>query len=176
MVAIFDAPSDQKSKDGMNGGFRNSKKHVKDMDAVIAYLREVKSIPIWLVGTSRGTESVSNIAIHSKQKPAGLVLTSSITVSMKKGKAITEQSLGKISIPTLIISHEKDSCNVTPAVNTQKIADQLQGAPNVEVKFFSGGDKPLSKPCQAKSYHGYLGIEKEVVDYISDFIKSNKEY
>jgi len=27
-----------------------------------------------------------------------------------------------------------------------------------------------SNPCQARTYHGYLGIEAEVVDYASNFI------
>ena len=39
-------------------------------------------------------------------------------------------------------------------------------------KLFDGGDEPKnSNPCKAKTYHGYLGIEEDVVSYIDDFIK-----
>jgi len=30
--------------------------------------------------------------------------------------------------------------------------------------MFEGGDDPISKPCQARSAHGFLGIEEKVVD------------
>jgi len=39
------------------------------------------------------------------------------------------------------------------------------------VKSFSGGSAPESKPCRAMSYHGFLGLEDEVVNYISNFIE-----
>lgn len=173
MVAIVDSPSDQKSEEGMYGGFRHSKEHVQDIDAVIAYLRQMKNIPIWIVGTSRGTESATNIAIYSQQKPNGLVVTSSVTVSNKNGKSITQMDLDKIVIPTLIVAHKKDKCKVTPPTDAKKIANALTHASKVEVKIFVDGNKPISKPCKAKSYHGFLGIEEKVVDYISDFIKEN---
>jgi len=44
----------------------------------------------------------------------------------------------------------------------------------VEVKLFTGGDEPISSnPCQARTYHGYLGIEGQVVDLIIGFIGSD---
>ena len=44
---------------------------------------------------------------------------------------------------------------------------------DVEVVLFEGGDPPESDPCQALSEHGFLGIEKRVVNTIAEFIKSN---
>lgn len=80
IVVTVDAPSARQGKKGMLGGFRSSQDHVRDTDAVIAELHELADVPIWLVGTSRGTEPVTNIAIASQQRPHGLVLTSSMTV------------------------------------------------------------------------------------------------
>ena len=82
-------------------------------------------------------------------------------------------SLGKITIPTLIVANTDDQCSVTPPEGAKEIAGMLKNSKKVEVKLFSGGDKPISKPCKALSYHGFLGIEQSVVDYISNFIKSN---
>lgn len=171
MVAVVDAPSDQQSKKGMLGGFRNSEEHVTDIDAVIKDLRSRLNIPVWLVGTSRGTESSANIAIHSKQHPDGLVLTSSMSVENAKGTAVTEMALDKVTVPTLLVAHTRDACKKTPPEGAEEIKNMLTNASKVEVKMFSGGDEPLSKPCKAKSYHGFLGIESEVVKYIADFIK-----
>ncbi len=78
-VAVVDAPSDRKERVGMLGGFRNSAKHVTDIDAVTAHLKKAVRVPVWLIGTSRGTESAAYVAIHAKEKVAGLVLTSSMT-------------------------------------------------------------------------------------------------
>ncbi len=169
MVAVVDAPSDKQSMNGMLGGFRDSEDHVTDIDHVISYLRKRASVPVWLVVTSRGTESAANIAIHSMQKPDGLVLTSSMSVANPGGTAVTEMDLKKISIPTLIVAHSDDACRKTPSEGAQKIANMLINAPKVEVKLFSGGDEPISRPCKARSYHGFSGIEGKVVDYISGF-------
>ena len=173
MVAVVDAPSDKQSRSGMFGGFRNSEEHVKDIDRVIEDLRKRADVPVWLVGTSRGTESAANVAIHSEQKPDGLVLTSSMSVPNAKGTAVTEMPLEKISIPTLIVAHADDGCRKTPPEGAQEIEELLTNAAKVEVKLFSGGDTPISKPCKAKSYHGFLGIEAQVIDYISGFIRDN---
>jgi len=173
LVAVVDAPSDQKSKTGMLGGFRDSMVHVEDIDHVINQLRKQADVPVWLIGTSRGTESATNIAIHSRQHPDGLVLTSSMSVPNSKGTAVTEMDLKRITIPTLVVANTDDRCPKTPPKGAEKIARMLSNTKKVEVKMFSGGDAPISEPCQAMSYHGFLGIEDKVVDFISGFIKSN---
>ena len=172
-VAVVDAPSDKQSKRGMLDGFRDSIEHVEDIDLVVKYLRQKENIPVWLVGTSRGTESATYIAIYSKQKPDGLVLTSSMSVENAAGTAVTEMELDRVKIPTLIVGNTDDECWKTPPEGSNEIAKMLVNAKKVEVKMFSGGDTPISKPCNAMSYHGFLGIEGEVVNYISNFINSN---
>lgn len=172
-VAVIDAPTDRKTEEGMMGGFRNSEKHVKDIDHVIAFLRKRKDIPIWLIGTSRGTESAAYVAIHSKQSPAGAVLTSSMTEENRKGIPVKDMALEKINIPVLIVAHQDDKCWVTRPSGSEDIKDKLVNTIKVEVKYFKGGYEPKSRLCGALSPHGYYGIEKKVVTYISDFIKHN---
>ena len=172
MVAVVDAPSDHQEKPWMLFGFRDSDEHVVDIDHVIAYLKKQAHIPVWLIGTSRGTESAVTLAIESKQKPYGLVLTSSMTEENSKGSAVTESDLDKITIPTLITAHESDGCHHTPPEGAETIKEMLTNAKKVEVKIFSGGDE-TGKPCKAMSHHGYLDIEESVVNYIANFIKEN---
>lgn len=173
MVAVVDAPTDKQAKVGMFGEHRNSKEYVVDIDHVIENLRKRVDMPVWLIGTSRGTESVVNIAIHSKQKPDGIVLTSSISVPNSHGTAITEMDLAQIRVPTLILAHLDDSCRLTPPYGARKVAGRILNSPRVKVKFFKGGNQPISKPCKARTYHGFFGIERQVVDYISSFIRAN---
>ena len=175
-VAVMDAPSDRLEKNnGMMGGFRNSNKHAKDIAAVVAYIKKQSSAPVWLVGTSRGTESAANGGVHLANDIAGIILTSSVSEPNKKGVSLPEMELDKIIVPTLIVSHQDDKCRVTPPEGAEQIKKGLTKAPKVEVKFFSGGDKPQSDPCKPKSAHGFLGIENEVVKYIADFIKTNSK-
>ena len=103
-------------------GFRDSAKHVEDIDHVIRYMQKKHGVPVWLVGTSRGTESAAHVAINSKQTPHGLILTSSMSMPNSKGTELTEMALERITIPTLIVAHTRDECWVTPPLEAEDIA------------------------------------------------------
>ena len=168
---LIDAPSDKQDKLGMLKGFRNSQKHVKDIEAVIDYVRSLSNKPIWLVGTSRGTESAAYAAIHLNDKIDGVVLTSSISRTDNKGTSVTDLALDKITVPVLSIHHKEDKCKATIPMVIKSIKSKAYNSSRVETKLFSGGDEPISKnPCQARTYHGYLGIEKKVIESIARFI------
>src|SRR5262249_27812683 len=62
LVAVVDAPSDRQSPLYLSG-FRGTSEHVMDIKAVIAWLRKQADVPVWLVGTSRGTQSAAYAAI-----------------------------------------------------------------------------------------------------------------
>jgi len=171
---LIDAPSDKQGKLGMLKGFRNSQKHVQDIEAVIEYIRTSNNKPIWLVGTSRGTESAAYAAIHLNDMIDGVVLTSSISRTDKKGTSVTDLALDKITVPVLAIHHKRDKCKATIPKVIKSIKSKAYNSFKVETKLFSGGDEPISKnPCQARTYHGYLGIEEDVVNFMYDFISEN---
>ncbi|UCH53108.1 MAG: alpha/beta hydrolase [Pseudomonadota bacterium] len=173
VVVTVDAPSDHAGERGMLGGFRASTEHAQDIDVVIAHIKKEANVPVWLVGTSRGTESATNVAIRATAPVAGLVLTSSVTEPNSDGVAVTEMALDRIKTPVLVVVHKDDGCRVTPPSGAERIKKGLKNAPKVEIQTFSGGKPPKSKPCGATSQHGFLGIEAEVVGAIAAFIKSN---
>ncbi len=169
---LIDAPSDKQDKLGMLKGFRNTQEHLQDIETVIDHIRSINSKPIWLIGTSRGTESAAYAAVHLNDKIDGVILTSSISKTNNKGTSVTDLSLDKITVPILAIHHKKDGCKTTKPKVINAIKRQAYNSSNVKVKLFSGGDTPISdNPCQARTYHGYLGIEEDVISYIDDFIK-----
>jgi len=170
-IVVIDAPSDRQDRLGMLKGFRNSKEHIQDIEAIIDYIRSINRKPIWLIGTSRGTESAAYAAVHLNHKVNGVVLTSSISNTSNKGTSITDLELDRITVPVLAIHHKDDECWVTEPKVVQVIKNKAYNSSRVIAKTFSGGDEPISKnPCRAKTYHGYLGIEEEVIDFIGDFI------
>jgi len=61
LVAVVDAPSDRQTPPHLSG-FRQTREHVADIKAVMAWLREHVKVPVWLIGTSRGTQSAAFLA------------------------------------------------------------------------------------------------------------------
>lgn len=81
---MVNAPSDRQSPPFL-AGFRQAGRHVQVIQAVIAGIRAQAAVPVWLVGTSRGTQSAAFIAteLAGPEGPGGLVLTSSIPTGSK---------------------------------------------------------------------------------------------
>lgn len=178
-VAVVDAPSDRQM--GMNAVFRMSRDHAGDVGAVTAYLKRQAGVPVWLIGTSMGTFSAANGAIAG-QDIDGLVLTSTITrsapaweIAKSHPDGVASMALGKVAVPTLIVSHRKDACKVSPPVNAPKLQMRLSKAPKVEIALLDGGDPPKSEPCEAQAPHGYFGIEAQAVDTIAKFVNDNSK-
>jgi len=172
IVAVVDAPSDRSGDNGMLHGFRCSAEHVTDVDAVVEHLRGISGLPVWLVGTSRGTESAAHAAICGRAGIGGLVLTSSIAVTDANGMSLTEMPLGEITVPTQVLAHQDDACAVTPPRGAKEIADKLTRAPRVDLAYFSGGSEPESGPCDPLCPHGFFGIEPAVIDRTVTFMRS----
>ena len=57
------------------------------------------------------------------------------------------------------------------ALVPKKLVRALAKSRKVETVLLDGGSPPLSEPCQARSQHGFLGIEDQAVNGIAQFIK-----
>ena len=171
---VMDAPSDlQERKKGLKGK-RLTDENLTDIKAIVEYVRKQANIPVWLVGTSRGTISASYIASREPNLVNGIVLTSTVSNSGRKGAdSVMDVALEKITVPVLLVHHKQDNCNVSPASGIKKIVAKLSNAKLVETREFGGGKEKQGKECAGFSYHGYFKIEDEVVRYISDWIKSH---
>ncbi len=170
-VAIVDAPSDRLSGDGYFG-FRQTREHAQDIAALLAFLRRDAPVPVWLVGTSRGTTSAAFGAIALKQNgPDGVVVTSSITNS---GGNLPRMNLKQITVPILVVHNEDDQCTFTPYAEVPQIMAGLTNSKKAELMTFKGGSGMKGDPCDPISYHGYIGIEPAVVSRIASWIKAQQ--
>jgi len=170
LVAVVDAPSDHLS--GLDD-FRASEDHARDIAAVIADLRRRAAVPVWLVGTSMGTISAANAAARLKQGGAdGLVLTSTILAASRRVAPLASVvDVAAITAPTIVVHNREDACPLCPFALVDPFMAKLEHAARKQLIAVSGGDPPLSDPCEAQSRHGYLGIEDEVVGDIGRAIK-----
>jgi pimeloyl-ACP methyl ester carboxylesterase len=162
IVAVVDAPSDRQSPPFLNG-FRQTPEHAADLKAVIAWLRENGKVPVWLVGTSRGTQSAAYVAteLSGRDGPDGVVLSSTV-VNDPRGRGVSAMPLGNIRVPVLVVHHEQDGCKVCPFAEVPVMMRKLTHAPKTKLLSFTGGSNQ-GDPCEAFAYHGFNGLEAEVV-------------
>jgi pimeloyl-ACP methyl ester carboxylesterase len=169
LTLVIDAPSDRQTEPFLDD-FRQTEMHVADIKAIIAWIRGKTKVPVWLVGTSRGTESVAYIAteISTPEGPDGIVLTSSVLFDNTM-TSVPSLPLEAITIPVLVVHHELDGCKFCPYWHISSLMEKLNHAKRKELLSFTGGQS-IGNPCQAMAYHGYNGIENSVVMQISAWI------
>jgi pimeloyl-ACP methyl ester carboxylesterase len=172
-VAVIDPPSDR-ARPPYLGGFRQSAQHVNDVRALIAWLRAEARAPVWLIGTSRGTQSAAYVATQLPSAAAGgadgVVLTSTILAgSNAQDRPVPEMDLGRIAVPVLIVHHHDDGCALCPFADVPKLARALRVSPRTETIVVDGGTS-TGDPCEAFAHHGFNGIEPRVVGTIADWI------
>ena len=86
---------------------------------------------------------------------------------------VASMDLPRVTVPALIVSHRKDGCDVTPAADAPRLKARLTAAKVAEVALLDGGAPPISAPCEAKSQHGFLGIEDRQSRPSREFVKCN---
>lgn len=161
-TATLGLPSDRGRPPFLDDPFRLSAEHAADVGAVVQTLRKRFNAPVWLVGTSRGTLSAAAVALNLAQKgaaaPDGVVLTASMT-------SVADLPIDTFAMPVLLAAHRQDTCAATDYRDLRRITLRLR-APRHEVLAFSGG-RSTGPACEAFAYHGFNGIEDEVVAAIA---------
>ena len=137
--------------------------HLADLATIANTARGLSPVPVWLVGTSRGTVSAALAAIKYSDKKVfdGVVLTSAL-VSWKKPYAIGRQNIEKITMPVLVYMHEDDACEWCQFHEAKGLIGKFKNAP---VQAFMGvrGGTPEGNPCHASHNHGFMGMEEKAV-------------
>jgi hypothetical protein len=170
VAVIVDAPSDYQGGGGMSDDFRLGADHFTDITAVVADIgKRFPSLPIFLVGTSRGTISAAALGARFGSQLAGVVLTSTVFRQSsgragESGRGLSRFDFGTIKIPVLFAHHVSDQCGVTPYGDAARLADKY---PLISV---FGGRPPESGPCDPFSAHGYFGKESETVEEIVNWM------
>lgn len=170
LVAVIDAPSDRQVQPFL-GGFRQRPEHTADVQAVIAWLKQRANVPVWLVGTSRGTQSAAFIATAlppAAGGPDGLVLTSTLMID-PRGRGVTAMPIENIRVPVLVVHHREDGCEYCKYADVPRVMEKLTTAPRKDLITAEGGIS-RGDACEAMAHHGYNGIEREVVAKIAEWI------
>lgn len=176
VVALVDAASDFLDLgEGLSGHRQplqpHGDKYVQDLAAVMNDLRtRYPALPLWAVGTSRGTIGAAVAAAHVSPPPNGIVLTSSLTGPSATGDLRTV-ALESISVPVLLVAHKSDQCPVTSPRDSRRLKRRFTSSPKVHLLTFNGASAPLSVACDPLAPHGFFGIEQKVIEAIAKWIR-----
>jgi hypothetical protein len=170
LLAYPDTPSDQSQG---YGNFRADAKHAEDIAAVVKAVKARADLPVFLIGTSRGTISATNAAGRLPAGTfAGLVLTSTVTEhSNKRQASVYDTPVKDIKMPVFALANRNDGCSVTPPGAVPALLKAMPSAPRKDSVMVTGGSAG-GDPCGAQSAHGYLGMEDQAVKAMVDWIDS----
>lgn len=166
VTVLVDSPSDRQRPPFLDG-FRTSPEHVADIAAVIAAMRKQYGLPVWLVGTSRGTQSVAYAAtrLRGPDAPDGIVLTSTI-LSDRFSLAVPDMALDQVAVPTMVVHHANDQCRVCLPADLPRLASALGRAPRFQLQMISGGIS-VGNVCGGSAHHGFNGVEDQTIEAIA---------
>ena len=130
-----------------------------DPAAAVQFLRSI-SPNVVVVGTSRGT---LRVPAALSAKPSGIVLTAGFLDNVRA--AIGSPA----ALPrTLVVHHRHDHCHVTPPSAVEPF--KAWGGAKVQVVWMNGGIN-AGHSCRANAYHGFNGLDGNVVAVIARFVR-----
>ena len=124
--------------------------------------RRYGKIAIYVIGTSRSTESTMALARPLDGKVAGFVHSSSMN-------AISSFDTRGFKSRHLVVIHAQDACRATrPSAGAGTHRNY-----GTDLITMEGGTS-IGDDCEAYAHHGYRGIEKETVEKIKAWIAAGK--
>jgi hypothetical protein len=153
----------------------HGEKHLADLNVVMNDLRtRYPGLPIWAVGTSRGTVSAAVTALWVTPPADGLVLTSTLT-GPDASEDMSGLALELVEAPVLIVTHHDDACPITRPEDSAALRHRFTSSPRVRVMRLNGGSTPISLPCDPLAPHGFFGIDQKAVDAITRWIRRRED-
>jgi hypothetical protein len=136
------------------------------LDGAVQYMAAIKR-PVTVIGTSRGTIRAAE-GIARGARPDALVLTSGL-LSAESGSGQNVMSIlgSPASLPrTLVIHHRQDSCRLTLPAGVEPFVKWSAG--QARAVWVSGGVNQ-GDPCEARAYHGFNGLDNQIVGMAAGF-------
>lgn len=135
-------------------------------DRILAIVADLEKrygrIQIYVVGTSRSTESTMSLSKSIDGKVAGFVHSSSMN-------AINGLDARGAKSRHLIVLHRLDACRATSPA-----AGQAAASKNGLDAIIMDGGKSTGDDCEAYAHHGFYGIERETVDRMKAWITQGR--
>jgi hypothetical protein len=166
LPVVMDAPSDQQGE--LSEGYRMGSEQTADARAVVGELkRRFPTLPVYVVGTSRGSISAAFVGRDLGPEVAGVVLTSSVFGGANPRRQVPSLrgfDYAAIQSRLLFVHHREDACEHTPYAAAARLGSRY------DLISVRGGSPAESGPCEPFHAHGYFGREAQTVDAIAGWM------
>ena len=165
-VVIFDNPT-QLTSSRTYPVSRMSEDHLSRIDEVIQFYRHKTAKPVYLLGHSNGSISVTEYLRYKKKRSISKPVTGLI-LSGARNEAYLDE---KINIRTLIIHHQQDGCINTTLKSAKELYGELRKINGARTSFreIINGSTKGGDPCNG-GFHMYLNGEHEFAQALAAFI------
>jgi hypothetical protein len=168
LVAVIDAPSDQPAFPQL---FRQTERYGADVAAILNEVAKQFPVQDWtLVGTSEGSISAFHAARMNPALAKRVILTASVFKAGRNGPGLSSVKYTDLASQLLFVHHESDPCEYTRYAYAREDAERSK-APLITVK---GGGPSRGGDCQAYTAHGFVGVERETVVAMREWVKTGK--
>lgn len=172
------APDMKVGADDVVSGYRVSSNYAKDVAAMVIWLRGHAAQPVVIIGTSRGSGGAANAVAKTKNaaRPDAAIYTSAYLPldcsDIINLWCLTNNKPQLLKLPTLVMWHVNDGCADTPPAAVPAFKTWWENGTQLRLarKSFTGGAPPQSGPCDAKSPHGFWGLDNDVVNAATAWI------
>jgi hypothetical protein len=167
LAVVLDAPSDEWAM--FSQEFRATARYGADVAALLEEVSRRHAVADWtFVGTSEGSISAFHAARMNPKLARRVILTSSVWGPTRNGPGLSGAKFGELASALLWVHHEDDPCRFTSYREAKRYAERTR-SPLVTVR---GGGPEKGDACAAFSYHGFVGMEREVVAAMRSWVKT----
>jgi hypothetical protein len=137
-----------------------------DLAAAVEFMAGIKQ-SVTVIATSRGTLRAAQ-GIARGARPDALVLSSGLLTSASGSSENVASILRSPSLlpRTLVIHHRNDRCHVSLPFGVEPFIRWANGKANA---VWLDGGISTGDPCRALAYHGFNGIDDQVVTLAAEF-------
>jgi len=165
IVFSVDAPTDQWSS--FTGRFRGTARYAEDIKGLAKEIEnDFGVLPLVIIGTSEGSVSAYYAALALNKADNKVIFSSSLFNNSSNSPGLASFDFDVIKIPMLWVHHVNDPCRWTPYWLAKRYAEKTH-SPLISV---NSGNTGRGDDCQAFSRHGYIGVEKETVLTMKNWI------
>lgn len=180
LVIVMNRPSDVADVSHEVDQYRISVNHAVD---ILELNRQINTdnLPLMITGTSRGALS----AVAANPIATAIHISSPVTSGSLPSLWLGEPGTPKLQAayvqrPARVSWHSGDQCGVTTPANAENFYNQL--GPSASSSFYNGGvevttasGNVMVNNCGAFDFHGFLGIEPEVISSELSFFDAQIE-
>ena len=168
LTLVADAPTDQWS--GFGQRFRETARYGADIAALVNEAQRRFGVTDWtFVGTSEGSVTAFHAARLNPGLAKRIILTASVFLPSRGGPGLSGVTdWGTLPAPLLWVHHQDDPCPYTAHRSAVEFAAR-SASPLITMR---GGGPGTGGACEARTAHGFTGVEQEAIRAMLDWIRT----